>query len=456
STPAASPAVPPAAPAAPAPATDVTAAACSTPTTTASQSAAYDQLRRRFTGDMAQALSTQSRLTATLDKEHRQAQALSSQIRQQKTRITALEKQVRDLDRQIGITQGRITVEKAQVGAMARAIYRQPISLPLLLARSGSIRDALQLTAELMIAGERAHAVQARLESDLARQSADRQARESERRRADGMRRDLEVSLKSNDEGIRRQVLLIGELQGVISRLRQAMAGERNQPPAVMSVLAQLLEHLQKSVVLRSFQLAAQQIRVGAGVATGEATLTAGRLADAPAHALGTAAPTLHIALPLLWPMADARVTQSFGPTDFWLAPPLGNFEHYHTGVDLAAPEATPVGAAADGVVASVTRSSVGYGTYVILEHEPGVLTLYGHLLDAAVSAGDRVTRGQPIGFEGSTGFSTGAHLHFELRVNEQFVDPMPYLIAPKSKPGPDEGLLAPAPIEPAPAAAGD
>jgi murein DD-endopeptidase MepM/ murein hydrolase activator NlpD len=132
--------------------------------------------------------------------------------------------------------------------------------------------------------------------------------------------------------------------------------------------------------------------------------------------------------LRLSWPMAGARVTQLFGPTDFLLEPPLGPYKHFHSGLDMAAPFGTTVTAAADGVVVAVGHTKVGYGNYVVIAHGGGVMTLYGHLLETNVDVGNKVLRGQRIGLEGSTGWSTGAHVHFELRVNDSVVDPLPHL----------------------------
>jgi murein DD-endopeptidase MepM/ murein hydrolase activator NlpD len=133
-----------------------------------------------------------------------------------------------------------------------------------------------------------------------------------------------------------------------------------------------------------------------------------------------------------------APVTQTFGPTDFSLEPPLtynGTFyPHFHTGLDLGAPLDTPLHAAADGVVllaaASVdsTGKLVGYGNYVVVAHPDGFVTLYGHLDSIAVKAGQVVHQGEIIGQEGSTGWSTGPHVHFEIRHDGQFLDPAPFL----------------------------
>jgi murein DD-endopeptidase MepM/ murein hydrolase activator NlpD len=94
----------------------------------------------------------------------------------------------------------------------------------------------------------------------------------------------------------------------------------------------------------------------------------------------------------------------------------------------MVEPFGSPVYAADDGVVALVGSSSSGYGNFVVIAHSGGLDTLYGHLSVALVKLGDRVAQGQPIGLEGSTGNSTGAHLHFELRINQKPVDPTPYL----------------------------
>ena len=81
-----------------------------------------------------------------------------------------------------------------------------------------------------------------------------------------------------------------------------------------------------------------------------------------------------------------------------------------------------------DGVVALVGGSDYGYGDYVVIAHRAGLVSLYGHLNRALVKVGDVVNQGQPVGLEGSTGHSTGPHLHFEVRLNNEPIDPAPYL----------------------------
>ena len=97
-----------------------------------------------------------------------------------------------------------------------------------------------------------------------------------------------------------------------------------------------------------------------------------------------------------------------------------------HTGLDISAPKDTPVLAAADGAVTASGYDSKN-GNYVLLSHGDGLETYYAHLTESSVKPGDTVTQGQTIGTVGSTGQSTGPHLHFEVRQDEGCQDPLNY-----------------------------
>jgi murein DD-endopeptidase MepM/ murein hydrolase activator NlpD len=105
---------------------------------------------------------------------------------------------------------------------------------------------------------------------------------------------------------------------------------------------------------------------------------------------------------------------------------PILGYTKMHTGVDWAAPTGTPIYAAGNGVVEKAGWES-GYGKFVLLRHNNGYETAYGHMSAFArgMEEGTRVRQGQVIGFVGSTGLSTGSHVHYEIRVNGRFVDPM-------------------------------
>lgn len=117
-----------------------------------------------------------------------------------------------------------------------------------------------------------------------------------------------------------------------------------------------------------------------------------------------------------IWP-ARGRLTSRFG----WRA------RRHHDGIDIAAPRGAPIAAARDGVVVFVGWY-YGYGKTVIINHGGGLQTIYGHASALLVRAGQRVSRGQLIARVGSTGRSTGPHVHFEVRINGRPVNPMKYL----------------------------
>jgi len=114
-----------------------------------------------------------------------------------------------------------------------------------------------------------------------------------------------------------------------------------------------------------------------------------------------------------IWPTSARYITQYFG----WR----------HNGLDIAGPLGTPIYAAKPGKVITAGWNSGGYGNYIILQHTDGTKTLYGHMTKLYVKAGNQVEQGETIGAMGSTGRSTGPHLHFEIIINGKRVNPLSY-----------------------------
>lgn len=102
---------------------------------------------------------------------------------------------------------------------------------------------------------------------------------------------------------------------------------------------------------------------------------------------------------------------------------------YYFPAIDYGVKEGTPVYATMDGTVAVASIGTTGYGTYIKLSHDNNLLSVYGHLSKLLVSANNNVSCGQIIGLSGNTGFSSGPHLHFELRENNIPFDPQPYIV---------------------------
>ena len=128
----------------------------------------------------------------------------------------------------------------------------------------------------------------------------------------------------------------------------------------------------------------------------------------------------------------DTPVTTPTGwPTDGFISSGYGlrwNGAEFHQGIDIAAEMGTPIVATADGVVTLAGWNAGGYGNMVDIDHGSGVSTRYGHASAVVVTPGQRVRRGQIIAYVGSTGHSTGPHLHYEVRLSGQPVNPSSYL----------------------------
>lgn len=123
------------------------------------------------------------------------------------------------------------------------------------------------------------------------------------------------------------------------------------------------------------------------------------------------------------WPVPTNRyVSSHYGYRNIF------GYREFHTGIDIPAPERTPIIASNSGVVTTARYASTGYGNRVIVDHGGGYKTLYAHCYSLNVKVGDYVAQGDVIAYVGSTGMSTGNHLHFEIRENDVTVNPYPYI----------------------------
>ena len=129
------------------------------------------------------------------------------------------------------------------------------------------------------------------------------------------------------------------------------------------------------------------------------------------------------IAIPSRRPIEKMSLSSSYGMR---VHPITGKLAR-HNGVDIPAPYGTPIYATADGIVGRAQRLG-GYGNYVEIEHGNAIETRYGHMSSFIVRPGQQVKKGDVIGYVGSTGRSTGNHLHYEVRIDGEPVNPMPFV----------------------------
>lgn len=176
---------------------------------------------------------------------------------------------------------------------------------------------------------------------------------------------------------------------------------------------------VKKDVSVESFEVTSDE--TGETVAVGEIVQdgSGGGDIEEKEAAKGTSFAPYYVSVDPVMPVENARITSRFG---YRTNPVSGNYG-FHTGLDLAAAEGTPVSAAFYGKVTETGSSDV-WGNYVLMEHSDGFHTYYCHLSEIYVQEGAIIRQGETIGLVGSTGWSTGPHLHFEVRINGVRVDP--------------------------------
>jgi len=312
-------------------------------------------------------------------------QQLQVQRHDQEARIAATQSQIDDLSRQIRFKEAEIARQQAHIEVRQQYLDQRVRAMD----KHGRL-DYLELfvtSKDFNQLLDRVLIMQDIVRSDeqaLLQLKIDREALLGLRNDLDGKKRDQETLLaKQRDQKAQLDVLISQQNQALAiqQQLEAQFDEQRKQLEAAHS-----LANAQVSYLQQQYDLAAQQLGGGSGQ--------------------------------FMWPIGTRYITQPFGCSTllgepYWPSCPT---RHMHTGIDLAGPYGTRI-FAADAGIANVYPGGYGYGNYVIIVHGNGYSTLYGHMSSFAIGNGP-VRRGQVIGYEGSTGYSTGAHLHFEIRYN--------------------------------------
>ncbi len=371
------------------------------------------QVRAQLGTNLADALAAQDQLTRSLQENEQQRHVTQGKIDVANAKISDLDVEITRLNAEIARTDHKIEVERAQLKSLARALYVQPGSLLVTLAESKNLSDMISRISDLNSAGARARSLKSQLIDDEALEVNDRSKQQAARDEQVSLREAAAKDLAALQALQRQEEESRAKLDEKIAQTRAELVLIQNQSAQMAQQIAQLLQDQQDAIIAAAMSQVWDQVKIYEG--------------QNPLGAIGSS-PNHSKTYRFVWPMPGSTITQGFGPSPYWFEPAYAGFAHFHTGVDQALPEGTPVLAADDGIVILVGSGPYGYGNYVVLEHQGGLTTLYGHLNQALVKVGDAVTQSQPIGLEGSTGNSTGPHLHFELRIKNQPVDPTPYL----------------------------
>ena len=242
------------------------------------------------------------------------------------------------------------------------------------------------------------------------KKAADEAATQSEATTVENESSTAEVSVENVPDGQGGPIseLNLNDLEEALTILEVNVKTRRE---SLEELQAELKNQREQMAMMISIQSAAQAANSAASA------ISASGLMSTNAFAFGTS--TAGSTVPSIWPTTGV-VTSPYGLR--W------GGSDFHPGIDIANDLGTPVVATADGIVEYAGWNSGGYGNMVDINHGNGIMTRYGHGSQVLVSAGQPVVRGQVIMLMGSTGFSTGPHVHYEVHVNGQRVNPISYL----------------------------
>jgi len=399
------------------------AGATVTPVDPQQQKAVIDQIRAQLGSNLADALAAQQQLRQSLENNVAQQRDVQGKIADVQQKIDDLDVQIAAAMAREAFLGQRIDSERAQLRELARAIYTAPTSVLVILGQAQSLSDLLTRISDLNVAGSRASKVKASLAQDLSDLQAVRQQEQDARDEQVTQRAQLTSELSQLRVLHKQQEKSEAQLEVKIAQTQSELYVLKTQSARLAQQVTDLLQQQQDAIIAAAMQSVWTQVQLWSQ------SNNVGQIPTSAGHSTKYR---------FIWPEPHAVISQPFGPSTLVLEPPYGGYPHFHTGIDLVEPFGSPVYAADDGVVALVGSSSSGYGRYVVIAHSGGLDTLYGHLSTTLVKVGQRVSQGQTVGLEGSTGNSTGPHLHFELRIKQQPIDPSPYL--PPGAPSPFKG----------------
>lgn len=389
-----------------------------------------DQLKKQQSTTQKQATNTQNEITKVV-KEKSEVEAevkeLVKQIEAENLKMNELDNKISSTKDQLSENGKQLDEIKEQIGARdslvksrLRLMYMNGVvSYADVLLSSTSFTDFL----------DRMNALKAIVAQDkeiLETNRRDQQAKEAKQAQ-------IEQELKQVNELYAQRAAMKAELQSK-EKEKEVKIASLDKKEKELEDISEEQEQQLLAYARKSSALAAEKRKAAAAEAAAKAAEEAAKAAAKAKNSGGGGgeAPAPPAQAPAFsggkfaYPLAKvAPMTSDFGNrTD-----PFTKKKKMHSGIDLAAPNGTSILAAEGGEVIVASWWS-GYGNTVIIDHGNGYWTLYGHIRNGGtvVEKGDQVKRGQKIAEVGSTGQSTGNHLHFEVRVNENPVDPKPYL----------------------------
>jgi murein DD-endopeptidase MepM/ murein hydrolase activator NlpD len=352
-----------------------------------------------------------------IDAHKGRERVLTSDISAATTRITALQSDITQLQTKQVRLEADLAAKREELAAIQEDLRRERLRLARLRERLAEARVLLANRLVQIYKSDPPDVVTVVLESDGFRELLER-AEFMERASKDDAR-IIDRVTKTKEQTAASEARL-ETLEKRAEEVAKAIEGQVQEVVSVKTTLVNRRDSYQsvradKASLLASTRSSRHELEEDVASLQKEQAAIIARLQGSPSPAAG---PIQSSGGPWIWPVSGP-ITSPFCEPRPW--------EACHPGIDIAVPTGTPIRAAAGGRVA-IAGWVGGYGNYTCIQHSASLSSCYGHQSSIGVSVGQNVSQGQVIGAVGSTGHSTGPHLHFEARVNGSVVNPMNYL----------------------------
>jgi murein DD-endopeptidase MepM/ murein hydrolase activator NlpD len=369
-------------------------------------------------------------LQQRIDAERAKAAQIQAQLHAKRNELHSVTLRYQDLQSQLQETNDAISTVNARIGDLAALASATQRKIDWTTIQLDAAKNSLKLHDDMLKKrliniyenGDLTYAsvlLSAQSFNDFVERWEDLRLLIAANERAVRVRKAAEARVAAAEADLERANLELQGEQEDQQRARNQLGDLANERQNLVAVAAQQRRHVATQVAQIEDLSAAEEAQLEQLIVERQRELEAARRAHgiagggiAPGGPVGT----------FSWPVTGT-ITSPFG----WRSNPFGGAPDFHPGLDIAAPTGTTVTAAAGGTVI-MAQWYGGYGNYISIDHGGGYSTGYGHLSAIYVANGQTVSRGQAIGAVGSTGASTGPHLHFEVRINGKAVDPAPRL----------------------------
>lgn len=364
-----------------------------------------------------------------------QGAALQKEIDANQSSTQSTINQKADIDNQISITEAEIQNSNALIKQYSLLIAEKQSELEDALARQQEMNETykarLRAMEETGTVSYWAVLFKATSFSDLlSRIDSIHEVAEADQRMLDELE-SISKEIEEDRQALEMELTAQQEIKDVLAEQEKTLEAQRAEADALLLDLAAAYDNLTDEYLANEAQEEALRKEIMEAQAAYEAALSAEeaeRLAQQNQNNVAGSGSSSNVTpgssgfvSPL--PSCGSYVTCAYG----WRIHPIWGDKRFHSGVDLAASQGTPIYAIAAGTVTTATYGDAN-GYYVALSHGNGYGSVYCHMTNYTVSVGDYVSQGEIIGYVGSTGWSTGPHLHFEIHVNGSTVNPMDYI----------------------------